>query len=1284
MGPSTAFDIFISEVKVNSKYFSIDSDIKSIYKMVTRSRDESDSPEERPRKAIVKRVFKSALKPGADLSRTQAEKRKDAPDSEEGDIKDDGVTKLVKHDTDFTKLGFTKFTSGTLFAMEGDTLVSVLVKIAGRRTMFLQYDIENNTVKKFGKESDKQDFLESHDYVLVASTNITLGRHGMLSQSRLLSSTKLMQDNRTEPTVDEQPPVEEETPSTTDTPVEENADTVNETPGLAATGEEVKEKEEEEKEEDVMDQDNQEVEVGDINEEIAQNNSAGSEAPPTGPVPAKKPITMIELLTMQIDAVLDRAKVEKDALKESALYDKVAELIQRQNIIKENDLTPVLKQIEEKERKKEEEENKAINELMDDMKSTVVENNKSASARFSGEKAGVQSKNNSSSHNSDHDMKDIVTDANHFEAVNEGEQIVAVTELDKENGNRNASNQDGLLLSTGAGDDITQVHNQNTFVSTSANAMENEIGNTDVEMSDSKALNSRLKQIERAQAKIDAARENLNADTNMTDAPGIERRKKQQQKIEIAQAKVDAAREKLKDNTVMTDVPEITERKKKQTILDNLLSDKEKEDRFAKEQFENKMDVTMTEEEIVAEIEALKKEWRSMTPEQRKEREAQLDLADVFETHGVEGILGELTEKEFLEGDTLSPIDRAKRIAAQLRQENKVKDVQTASVKTPEDLIADQVRRSAEEKNLGLPAKLGTSGIGSPVFAPGNDRASLKLMQNGIGTLTGKEQEKIISQLTPLWNEYKLGKMHAGVREMERMPTRVITAPRSSVQQASRIREDETQQEKAFGNFMFWLLHTKLNGTDVNTWRGLLMYSAAMGYSELTQAQIDWIITDNKNGDLTQNTDFFSILDEDTDLEVALDTPVVTIGGIEMTQRMANNLNAQIQGSSEPSEPYPSKNTSPSAAPIDNSIHPDGSTGPQRANRSEFRGIPTMISNIPDPRFSMSAGKQVENIRISTIKNPKFDPTIDLNDPNYEPEYITKPVDDIGAGSKDIGARIDAAVSDRLLRSMPTKLYAPIHAQACDRYLGSINYQRLSLSIEKYMKSYSQHPWGPTDVQQMYDWNVYTMALYGEMLYAFVTDIQMVRTIPVFDLGTPTAVMDEYMELNELISELARFQQAAEDRAGRLGDDTNRVRPIEDHIDRFIKEQSDKDKGLISDSNIAIYSPDTPFPSSNDPPPPPPPPPAVPVVPIPPRNPPGPPLPSGDAAAPPAMNGTVDTRAPIIKTGESAKSTLRTDINFGVSRTGPPSTSTSSVTLTEAQLEDRRRRSFMLLNGGGK
>lgn len=556
----------------------------------------------------------------------------------------------------------------------------------------------------------------------------------------------------------------------------------------------------------------------------------------------------------------------------------------------------------------------------------------------------------------------------------------------------------------------------------------------------------------------------------------------------------------------------------------------------------------------------------------QKEVEFQQDLQDAgIDIPGVTGILADLESRGLIED--VEDLAMVRKVVASLRETNKVTDVRTAAAPTPEDLIQSTIAVG----QLGIPGVMGSSQVGTPVFVPGTARDDLHALMNGVITITEAESVELKAQMTPLWNEFKLGRLAAGVREMERMPTRLVISPTSSIQNASKIRADETQQNITFGNFMSWLLHKRLDGTKMQTWRGMLLYSAALGYNNLTQAQVNWIITGNENGDLDSNTDFSNLNWEEGD---PLDQQLEVKGHV-LKPSMIKSLFAQLEGNPEPRTPYPSSNTSPSAAPIDDSIHPDNSTGPQRANRATFKGLPTSISNIPDPRFSQRGNETVPNIRIMTIKNPDFDPTKSPDDPEYEPEFTTTPVDDLGVGAKEIGAHIEAAVSDRLLRSMPSKLYAPIHAQACDRYLGSINYQRLSLSLEKYMKSYSQHPWGPEDFQQMYDWNSYTMALYGTMLYAFVTDIKMQRITPIFDMSTPTAVGDEYMELNELISELSRYQQVSEDRAGRVGDDGSSKRPVEDHIDQYMDEKTDREKMMIQDSNVvAISVPVTEFPGA--------------------------------------------------------------------------------------------------------
>ena len=615
----------------------------------------------------------------------------------------------------------------------------------------------------------------------------------------------------------------------------------------------------------------------------------------------------------------------------------------------------------------------------------------------------------------------------------------------------------------------------------------------------------------------------------------------------------------------------------------------------AQMKIENQMDVSdtvPTDEEVNAK---LKREMQtlfeaSQAPRLKAEEKARAEFHALNEAGvlipGVMGIMTDLQSRGLIE-DTEDPA-MIRKVVASLRKNNKVMDVRTAAPPTEEDLIQSTIKQG----QLGIPGVMGSSGVGSPIFVPSTARDDLQSLMSGVITITENESLQLKAEMTPLWNEFKLGRLAAGVREMERMPSRLITDPKSSIKNASKIREDELQQNITFGNFISWLLHDRLDNTKMSTWRGMLLYSAALGYNDLTQSQINWIITGNENGDLDSNTDFYRLSEEEGDpLDQQLE-----IKGRMIKMSMVKSLSAQLDGNPKPSTPYPSKNTSPSAAPIDDSIHPDNSTGPQRANRSTFKGLPVSISNIPDPRFSKRGHENVANVRIATIKNPEFDPTKSPDDPDYQPEFTTTPIDDLGAGSKEIGAHIEAAVSDRLLRSMPSKLYAPIHAQACDRYLGSINYQRLSMTLEKYMKSYSQHPWGPQDFQQMFEWNSYTMALYGTMLYAFVTDIKMQRITPFFDMSTPIAVGDEYMELNELISELARYQQASEDRAGRVGDDGSGKRPVEEHIDQYLKEQSDRDNMLLQESNVvAISVPTTPFPTQQAQPTPPPPPTTTPV-----------------------------------------------------------------------------------------
>jgi hypothetical protein len=132
------------------------------------------------------------------------------------------------------------------------------------------------------------------------------------------------------------------------------------------------------------------------------------------------------------------------------------------------------------------------------------------------------------------------------------------------------------------------------------------------------------------------------------------------------------------------------------------------------------------------------------------------------------------------------------------------------------------------------------------------------------------------------------------------------------------------------------------------------------------------------------------------------------------------------------------------------------------------------------------------------------------------------------------------------------------------------------------MKTYSKHPWEPTDFVAMFNWNLYVMQLYGGMLYAFVTDMSMQRITPVFNNTTPGAVALEYMELNELVAELTRFQEKSEDRADRVGGGVQGERPMEEKLGKYFEQQTDLDKQKLFDADALVLSfAKTKFPSSN-------------------------------------------------------------------------------------------------------
>ena len=586
--------------------------------------------------------------------------------------------------------------------------------------------------------------------------------------------------------------------------------------------------------------------------------------------------------------------------------------------------------------------------------------------------------------------------------------------------------------------------------------------------------------------------------------------------------------------------------------------------------------------------------------------------------------------------------------------------------------LSEQTNALADEVIQGL---IGQGSIGHiPIFAPQKSfEAIADLQQDQVGSLLLLDRETILEQLAPWWNEFRTLRTNRAVHEMERMPSRAITSVNGSIQHASKVREDIDQNTEAFGYFMFWVLRDKLQPLSPGlTWKNFFDYTSALGYNDLTQAQINWFITGNPDGDIggVGDTD----LGVDIQFHPSMMNEKVRVSDLKIIDTVHLKIaDAALVGIPDSTTPFPGKDISPSAESagvrreyriVDGHLRAVvASTGTvEQQARADIEGVPNRVTNIPDPRFSKRGGRNVPNVRIITVRNPAFDPKLKEGDKGYQPEFVTKEVPDIGQGSKEIEGEISKANADRLLESQPLNLYAPIHPQACDRYLGKKNYQRLGTSIEQYMKHYSQHPWGPDDVVSMHNWNQSIMMLFGPTLYAFVTDAAMQRRVPVFSMATPDSVKDEYMELNELATELKRYQAASDDRADRVGDSGIGQQPLEKHLDNFFKDQEDEQQTKLADMNAVIISlpdaipgsgGDTPpsGPGDNPPPAPPDDPSSGPGAPVAPAGPTGPAdMGPGGNASGPGVFGMGEGRPPVTFGAQ--------ELNGGIRRMTPASSYT--------------------------
>jgi hypothetical protein len=561
-------------------------------------------------------------------------------------------------------------------------------------------------------------------------------------------------------------------------------------------------------------------------------------------------------------------------------------------------------------------------------------------------------------------------------------------------------------------------------------------------------------------------------------------------------------------------------------------------------------------------------------------------------------------DRKGVEGEGLTEGERRTRteqltlsvMRAELLRLNRQANVQTLQAPGPEDVIRDASRAIVRSRvDQGL---MGTIGI----FGPDDVSDSIIEYQGRqeITQMTEERRRRLLLEMKPWWNEFRLVRTNIAVQEAEAMPTRLITSPTSDMQLASKPRGDMTENEENFFYFMFWLMRSKLlrpeeSGLEPTMpWSDFFQYAAAMGYNDMTRAQINWLLTGSPDGRMETGEDFSGMsFNEDSIMESARIEGLTFKSGAMQSVALRSLAHTQ-----EPKTMPPNKSVSPSGAPGSTPKRYRIVDGKMRevtaesmtfadAGRNTVAGIPDAVSNIPDPRYSERGGKMVPNVRIVTRRNPDFDPEKPTGADNQEFLHDSgdpgTEVTDVGAGSKDVNAELQKAQADRLLAGLPFRMYAPIHPQACDRYLGQKNYARLALEPERYFRDYSQHPFGPDDKQQQLNWNQFIITVYGPMLYAFVTDLQMQRNTPVFGLATPDAVTLEYMELNELVNELKAYQMKSTDRANRVGDSGTAQTPIDKHLDDFFTNRDQSEQQRLDDANAVIVAlPDNPPPPGGD------------------------------------------------------------------------------------------------------
>ena len=248
-------------------------------------------------------------------------------------------------------------------------------------------------------------------------------------------------------------------------------------------------------------------------------------------------------------------------------------------------------------------------------------------------------------------------------------------------------------------------------------------------------------------------------------------------------------------------------------------------------------------------LQSVPEEIKGRSPEEIKAAEAKQDETG-RNVPGFDAHMALLFDQGIIRS-ALDPITRRRELNV-LRQLNKISDVSTAAMLTPEQIKAVVDKDSLDKTRIRFAQNQapGMNKLGTPVFHPGESRDALHDAQKTVVShMTQEEANSIRKEVKPFWDEYKLVRLNQGVAEMSTMPTRILRSDRSTLRAASKPRDDISTRENSFGHFMFYILHHKLDQKGVS-WGKFLRMSTALGYNDLTVAQINWLITGNPNGDL--------------------------------------------------------------------------------------------------------------------------------------------------------------------------------------------------------------------------------------------------------------------------------------------------------------------------------------------------------------------------------------------------------------------------------------------------